>query len=122
MKGETCEQHRERIYDLKSGNGAESDVEAWRRECNKTLIRDKITAGNLTIRDMISCYRPECTNLGTYAQEQCYSLDIRSDPWCWCSGPTGLSIDDTLSLHMEANYCSKFYIFNLKVLPCVYVS
>ena len=103
---ETCSQHRQRILNNMLGRTATADT--WSRVCNRTSLQEKADAGTLTISDLLSCYRPRCMPSGEYMVTQCMLLS-RSH-WCWCSGPTGLEIDGTLTPKedMPTNACSKY--------------
>jgi Ca2+-binding EF-hand superfamily protein len=100
LKVETCKQRKDRIDLLRK-----NDPDYWSAHCSRSKLRALATAGNLTIRDLLPCYRPEC-DLRTYAQRQCHSLGGSHGKWCWCSGPTGLSIDGTLTKNMDLSFCS----------------
>lgn len=105
-KAEECEQHRSRINLNKRTPSPE-----WSAQCNNTLLLELSQRNELTMDDIINCYRPECEH-GAYKSKQCYTLGSRSQQvkWCWCSSETGVSIADTLSIQQstEPSYdCSK---------------
>ena len=100
-KGETCPQHSARIKRLSSNND-------WLAMCSQAKLQEKSNNGTITMQDLISCYRPDC-NSNSYAPKQCHAIGRRISQveYCWCSGPTGLSIPDTLTSDMQPNVCCK---------------
>jgi Ca2+-binding EF-hand superfamily protein len=105
-KGETCMQHSYRIMEL-IGSGDPD----WQEKCSLSVLQQKSDSGTITMRDIIDCYWPYCDDQDSdlYRPKQCHSIGTRHSKvdWCWCSGPAGLSIPDTLTSDMPENQCTQ---------------
>lgn len=88
----------------------------YMERCNATVLLEKSNAGTMTLFDVVQCYRPDC-GIDSYAPKQCLNLGNYWDPerWCWCSGPQGHSIPNTLSRNMQPNECGKHLLPILSV-------
>ena len=67
--------------------------------CNDTLFKELSDSNQLTIDDIINCYRPECEH-GAYKSRQCFRIGSRAEQkkYCWCSSESGANIADTLKV------------------------
>ena len=116
LKSELCSSHSERILSMQYNTHPNSS--SWSKMCNNTELLEKANAGNLSIVDVINCYRPRCESSDEYKTLQCYNLSQQSR-WCWCSGPTGLYIEDTFTQGQTDSLratCSKSKLY---VICCI---
>lgn len=113
VKGETCSIHKQTVINFKKDVGDSARVQEWNKRCNATHLWGKVQNGTLTARDMLECYIPTC-DTEIYSSRQSFKLSDPSDLWgevrkyYWCSGPTGMYIDGTLSNDRDSMNCSKY--------------
>lgn len=81
------------------------DPDEYQSRCNYDDLQRKANDDNLTLKDLLPCYRPQCTN-DAFLTRQCSS---NVDGWCWCSSPDGFAIEGTLQRNLPAGACGKLW-------------